>query len=796
MNQIKQLAEQNFAIVKLNKKKPIQNGWTDLSVEQLKSIHGEYKTEDWGLRMGCQENGKIVMSFDFDCCGAENNLGVRVPCEYTISMLNEYLAIRDRADGFYNSSTETNAVLLIEYSKCPHILDKIAMAKISKANHQSFEILVGKGHQQALPPTQTICKKTKTMGAKRKWENDVPFYELTDTSPIYPYVEGIINKMTDKPKKVLKLKKTKTERVADEIKADMDDKHIDLLFNVIKNERDENGVKIVEEKEFSIIGAVLKNNGYELEIYKKWCEPIANPSNSTATKKWNAIKHKEYPMSCLYKIAERVNPDGLAEWRKRNPNFFIEANKLDQPLAIAETISVTLEKEIIFKNETWYALNSQMIWKPTKNPQVQIWKHIEKYLDATQLEMAKKINTADGDEKERFIEYQKKIVASYSKIQKPASLSTIIAGLKTYLLKDDIKFDDYKYKIFFQNGYMDFKTNTFVSKIASSDYITKTIAFDYEPALDDHKAYVRHQLLKICNYNEEHLLYYLSTLGYAFTGDSEREQHFWGWIGQTASNGKSVVLEALGVIASNYVKQMVRGTLDDGFDIKKEVATWGGLKILWANELSTKKKDEDLMKAISDGTVIKFNRMYATEAEEIKIGFKSFMVSNNTIRVNADGGIQRRFKLCQFNSSFQEEYTEDNYEKLQFIKNKSFLTDLTTIYKHAFLQLIFDFGFDYFKNGLRPYPSDWNEEKQIAMAGNNKAQAWLEDNLVFGDGLVCGKGEIETRMSQDKKYFNLRDELKKMKAKFEYESQKKYKGKKGLYTGFELKPFDEGECDV
>ena len=343
---------------------------------------------------------------------------------------------------------------------------------------------------------------------------------------------------------------------------------------------------------------------------------------------------------------------------------------------------------------------------------------------------------------------------------------------------------------------MDFKTNTFVPKIVSSDYITKTIAFDYKQALDDHKAYVRHQLLKICNYNEEHLLYYLSSLGYAFTGDSEREQNFWGWIGQTASNGKSIIPEALGVICPNYVKQMVRGTLDEGFDNKKEIATWNGLKLLWANELSTKKKDEDLMKAIADGTVMKFNKMYATEAEEVKIGFKMIMVSNNTIRVNADGGIQRRFKLCQFNSLFQEEYTEDNYEKLQFIKNKDFQKDLTTIYKHALLQLIFDFGFDYFLNGLRPYPEDWNEEKTIAMAGNNKAQAWLEDNLTFGEGLKCGKFEIETRMSQDKKYFNVRDELKKMKVNFEYEYKKKYKGKAGLYTGFELKPFDEGECDV
>lgn len=798
MNQIQQLVKNEFAILKLklNGKIPILEKWTELTNEQLVKNHGDYTTLNWGLRMGLQENGKYVMSFDFDCCGKENKLGVRVPCEYTINTLQEYLSIRDRADGFYNSSTQGNAVLLIDYTKCLDIIDKISMTKQSHLSHKSFEVLVGKGHQQVLPPSQTVCKISKKMGEKRKWENDVPFYELDENSPIYPYVEAIIDKMTEKPK-VLKIKrKTKTEQVAEEIKTDFDDKFIDLLFNVIKNERDENGVKIVDEKDFSIIGAVLKNNGYELETYKKWCEPIANPRNSTATIKWNGIKHKEYPMTNLYKIAERVNPDGLAVWRAKNPNFFIESNKLDQPLYVAETISKTLQNELIFKNKTWYGLNSLMIWKPTDSPHAQILSHLIKYLDASNLELSKKISTADGEDKERLIEYQKKLLAYYPKIQKPAFVSMLMNCLKSYLLKIDIVFDDYKYKIFFQNGYIDMTQNKFIPKIKSSDYITKTIAFDYELANDDDKAHIQQQLLKICNNNVEHLQYYLSSLGYAFTGDSEREQAFWAWIGQTASNGKSVVLDSLSAIIPNYVKQMVRGTLDEGFDIKKEMATWGGLKILWANELSTKKKDADLMKAIADGTVLKFNKMYATEAEEVKIGFKMCVVSNNTVKVNADAGIQRRFKLCQFNSSFQEEYTEDNYETLHFVKNKDFPEELKTIYKHALLQLIFDYSFDYFKNGMKPYPEDWNEEKKMSVADNNKNTEWLEDNLTFGDGLVCGKGEIETRMGQDKKYFNLKDELKKMKAVFQYQSDKRHKGKKGLYTGFELKMLEENDCDV
>jgi hypothetical protein len=48
--------------------------------------------------------------------------------------------------------------------------------------------------------------------------------------------------------------------------------------------------------------------------------------------------------------------------------------------------------------------------------------------------------------------------------------------------------------------------------------------------------------------------------------------------------------------------------LDKGADLRKEIATWLGLKILWLNEVSTKVKDEDLVKAICDGTSYKYNR--------------------------------------------------------------------------------------------------------------------------------------------------------------------------------------------
>ena len=120
----------------------------------------------------------------------------------------------------------------------------------------------------------------------------------------------------------------------------------------------------------------------------------------------------------------------------------------------------------------------------------------------------------------------------------------------------------------------------------------------------------------------------------------------------------------------NYVRKGVPNILDMKADLRKEIATWRGLKILWLNELSDSIKDQDVAKALCDGISMSYNRLYATEAEMMPINFKMIVVSNNYINIKGDEGIKRRFKVLQFGSQFKEEYTEDDFEKLEFKRNK------------------------------------------------------------------------------------------------------------------------------
>lgn len=174
--------------------------------------------------------------------------------------------------------------------------------------------------------------------------------------------------------------------------------------------------------------------------------------------------------------------------------------------------------------------------------------------------------------------------------------------------------DNGLYKIVFKNGIFDLTTMEFKNRIKQEDYVSKTIHFDYEKPTDEELSYVRNILKQICNWNEEHLDYYLSILGYAFTGNSSKEQNFYYHRGQTADNGKSFVFEILEILCPNVVMKANSNVLDKDADLRKEVATWQGLKFLWLNEVSPKPKDEDLVKAVGDGTSYNYNRLYATEA--------------------------------------------------------------------------------------------------------------------------------------------------------------------------------------
>ena len=96
---------------------------------------------------------------------------------------------------------------------------------------------------------------------------------------------------------------------------------------------------------------------------------------------------------------------------------------------------------------------------------------------------------------------------------------------------------------------MDLKTLKFREGLRQDDYLSSTILFDYKESSIEEQNEIHKYLKMICNCNEEHKEYYLSVLGYALTGDAEREKALWYLVGQGGNNGKTLIMDALSVIA-------------------------------------------------------------------------------------------------------------------------------------------------------------------------------------------------------------------------------------------------------
>lgn len=823
MDFVKQLIADGYSLFNVNDGKlPVDGngnyllrGWQSMTADELKQHHN-YSSTLWGFRTGLHSNGRRIMSLDFDCCGQEDSTGVRVGCEYTKTKLEEYKQFNVN-DGFYYSSTKGNMNVLIDYTDCEQLVEYITSRNLSKAkkSHTDLEILLGSGHQQVIPPSQTKCKISKQLGEPRRFIGDKPILMLNEEMPIFEFIFDLLKatQVQQPPKRAT----SSSSRVAvvsppsvvapvstmEPIKSD--DKWIELLFNVIKNERDEKGCKIIDWDTWFKIAGVLKSNGYDFELFEQYSRPHASTAEST--KLWNDIKKYKMSIYALVKVAKEFNPEGYKTWAKKHSEL-ISAYTLSQgENDVARYIAPQLEDKIKFSNGSWYYYDERThLWQESKDaPLAKIITHLQNEIaNARSLaeskfadDLLKTVVSADRklieEKREKDIDFYN---ASYRNVTGSKFSSQLVKLLKEYLHEKDFdqKLDNNKCEIAYSDGILDLRTNKFRKGIVSYDYLTKTIPFPYEERNEANITKIREELKKICNYNEEHLEYYLSMLGYSFTGLASLLQLFVYIRGQKASNGKSVVLEALTALMPNYVAKISGDFLDKKNTTRhKTVQVLNGLRLGWMNEITTEKKDSEVIKEISDGTSMKYKKMYGCESEML-INFKMWMVANHTMRVDTDGGLIRRFRTMQMDSEFGN-FTEDNYETKQFVVDTQFGSKLQNEYKHALLHLIFDYSNQFIIDGLKlkPFPKDWEEETKESMDDNDKFKVWFEENFEFGtsDKHKCSKKLFESILENSfKGKINFKDEVKKNKWNFKYDSQIKgeatadFGGGKGLWIGF------------
>ena len=769
--------------------KPLKD-WNNLSYTELLAHHNE-DSLFWGIRNGFHAEGRrYTLSLDFDMCGASHEYR---SCPETCALWNEYEQTASK-DGQFTSSTDGNMNVLVDYTNSTVLKEKIEKYEKAKLVVYNLEILL-RGNQ-VIPPTMTNCKISGKSENRRTFIGN-PFYVIPDDDTP-DFVREFILRQFPKESKVPERKKVKREAEAEveaEVEAAKVDKWIELLFDFIGNEKVGGAKKINWNHRFHIC-SMLKSNHYSKEIWMSYYL-LSSDNETKAENLWKSV-HDDYPIFGLVNICNAVNPFGLREWRNKH-NHFIPLTTLQRGENDIAKYQSDYLADVRYTKDGWFICDSNTnVWSQRKDVTAVVVTRIQTHIDnALEIQYFKK-DRATEEEKEKLEDQ----IISYNKcrcnVSKSGTSSQIIKCLMTYLYDEDFaeRLDTTLYQLVFRNGIYNMKTRTFRCGIVPTDFVSKTIPYDWQMEADEsQKQYVRHELKKICNWNEQHFHYYLTLLGYILTGDAEREQYIWFFRGQLAKNGKSVILEVLSDILGHYARKLELGFFDEkATNRHKTLDNLRGCRLVWANEVSKKRCDAFFIKEISDGTKTEYGKMYGNTTT-LNVQFKCILVSNNTLDLPADSGVDRRFILMQFDSSFRagENGTEkvDDYENRVFIQDADFPNKLKTTNRNALLHVLMDAAYDYVRNGLPPIPEEWKEDKEDMMSDNSPFKDFFESNFVVGEGQQVFRYTLDSILESYKKgrmdLKDLKDELKKMRVPYKYEKEKMYKGKKGLFKGFGIR---------
>jgi len=537
------------------------------------------------------------------------------------------------------------------------------------------------------------------------------------------------------------------------------------------------------------VGSALAHNGANYETFEKWSMSIDIPHRTAtdydAWRSWER-QHKKIPFAIAENVLKREKPKAYTKYMKEIYDIDLMITNEDFKIgteAIAEKIYPVIKNDIIYheasKPHKWYVWDKKTgLWDNHINISMKIGLLIAKAIEFQEKDIQKQLDNEDKDDKKKELQEQlNNIVKRYS--WKDNHLNTIIKHLqpqledKTFHHKLNINLG----YIAFKNGLYDIENNT-LRDYKYDDFVSITLPYDYtKQRNEDDEEFIRDTLMKICNNNKTHLDYYLSVIGYSLLGYADRIQEFYILYGAMGSNGKSKIFEILCNILHHYCKKSNNDLLEaQNNQIHKSLAELKNARLVWVNELPKKKKlNAELAKNIRDGTKLRYRVMYGTE-DSLDITFKLFAMTDHEPKFDADGGMDRSFKLMNFNSHFHIKYEEDDYDNLRFKPSNTIDTDLQQR-KMELLHILFDYARDYLTNNkLQPFPIEWEEDTKDVVEDNDRFKQF------YNERIVCDYGNKLSWKDVCSSYFGTTDGGKKKWVRKEMKRMG-YKWVKDMYFG-------------
>lgn len=414
---------------------------------------------------------------------------------------------------------------------------------------------------------------------------------------------------------------------------------------------------------------------------------------------------------------------------------------------IAPAFKSTFKYFNVEKEKYWYILTKNIWVKQMSPDEYKIIKVLQEFIEEEKMRCWNDWKEETNEDKKKELNKKEALVKKqYDKVGKGNYASQLIKYLSSLLKDNDFpnKLDNTKGQFVFKDCILELKTGK-KRPIVPEDYISFVNEIEYlklPPPNDDKMDYILSNLKKTFNNNQEHLEYGLSAIGYSLTGDAGLEKAIFcfkdGTDAEKGNNGKSLPFKLLKGIFPKIVDDTPYKVFEEKFNNShKFIRDWRHLRLLYCDEGSKNKVNAELVKLVGAGEPIKNEIMFGYR-ETIVPQFKFFLCSNVLFNVGKDNdAVFNRYKECPFNSHFDVDRTEENYETLEFKADKDLPDKLITDYSDELIHLFIKYALQYYqKGGMPPLPVEFAKATAITKMKNNDFAVWFWNNFEIGDGNI------------------------------------------------------------
>ena len=413
-------------------------------------------------------------------------------------------------------------------------------------------------------------------------------------------------------------------------------------------------------------------------------------------------------------------------------------------------------------NDTWYYCREQTnLWGAVKKPHGYVVKIIQNDINDLISNICGAMKGASDEGRKKMEEERKELMKHYAIVAGTGYAPCVINYLTDFLLHE--KFSeriDYNIGFLsFKNGILDLKTGVFREGLLPEDYISFTVDFDYKKTKVDRESFVWKQFKKVLNNDDDHLDYFMSLVGHAFTGESKLVKAMYFMIDGLGDgrgdNGKTFIFNIFQDIMGDYVAKPKSHLLEkNNTKVHKQIAKLKGKRFIYMEEFPEKQINDDLLKELADGGIMENEVMHGT-TEKINLIGMFFALSNHTPKMDAESAAgYNRFKQVSFKSHFDrtgDRLIEDESE-LEYIADSVLGGTIVNDYRDEVVGLLLDYAMRFYKTGIPDTPQAFIKAEKETKQSNDKFAKWFEEYIDGNEeDRVAEKSLIEQSGVDEKK---------------------------------------------